>query len=211
MVEQNLPGMYFGMTYLGDPAYFKTNARRLPDVELHDVPTITFLKAFTEVATIHKNPNAVRRALLPQIFAIALTRQLESHELEFVLRFIDHQPGIISYEEFKDGIKNMKASCDRPASRVFGDGEGTSKIPPALCASNISMQEDIARHRRINYGPTDHYQRALTGNHDLGWNQGLGTMKKEHDKSGKDWHGRNRTDVTTCEGICLNNHYGILL
>jgi hypothetical protein len=75
----------------------------------------------------------------------------------------------------------------------------------------LQMQEDIERHRRTNYGPTDRYQRALTGNHDLGWNQGLGTMKKEHDKSGKDWHGRNKTDVTTCEGICLNNHYGILL
>jgi hypothetical protein len=98
MVEQNLPGMYFGMTYLGDPAYFKTNARRVPDVELHDVPTITFLKAFTEVATIHKNPNAVRRALLPQIFAIALTRQLESHELEFVLRCVSCLSVSVSYE-----------------------------------------------------------------------------------------------------------------
>lgn len=70
-------------------------------------------------------------------------------------------------------------------------------------------QYDYVKHIRKKVGPTCEYRRAITGNHDIGWQHDLDPAKGGRSRS-KNWHGRNRTDVTTCEGLCLSNAYGII-
>lgn len=77
---------------------------------------------------------------------------------------------------------------------------------PWICAQ---AQHDYVKHIRKNVGPTCEYRRAITGNHDIGWQHDLDPVKGSRSRS-KNWHGRNRTDVTTCEGLCLSNAYGII-
>lgn len=86
MVDYSLPGNYFGMTLHGDPDYFKKNARTVFEKEVYEMPITNFLKAFNQIATLNKNAMAARKALLPNIFSLAMARQLEAQELEFVLK-----------------------------------------------------------------------------------------------------------------------------
>ncbi len=81
------PGSFFGMTFFGDPRYFKSNARKSFEKEVYEYPLEKFLTAFKEMASLHKNPTCCRRANLPKIFAMAMGRELEDYELDFVLKF----------------------------------------------------------------------------------------------------------------------------
>ncbi len=81
------PGSFFGMTFFGDPRYFKSNTRKAFEKEVYEYPLEKFLTAFTEMASLHKNPTCCRRANLPKIFAMAMGRELEDYELDFVLKF----------------------------------------------------------------------------------------------------------------------------
>ncbi len=83
------PGSFFGMTFFGDPRYFKSNARKPFEKEVYEYPLEKFLTAFKEMASLHKNPTCCRRANLPKIFAMAMGRELEDYELDFVLKFGD--------------------------------------------------------------------------------------------------------------------------
>ncbi len=81
------PGSFFGMTFFGDPLYFKSNVRKPFEKEVFEYPLEKFLTAFKEMASLHKNPTCCRRANLPKIFAMAMGRELEDYELDFVLKF----------------------------------------------------------------------------------------------------------------------------
>ena len=87
-LDRNMPGTFFGMTSMGHSQYLKSNSRKPIYKEVHQYPEENFLKAFNQIATINGNPDCCRRANLPKIFALALGRELEEYELQFVLRCI---------------------------------------------------------------------------------------------------------------------------
>ncbi|CAM6039279.1 unnamed protein product [Sphagnum compactum] len=210
------PGSFFGMTFFGDPRYFKSNARKPFEKEVYEYPLEKFLTAFKEMASLHKNPTCCRRANLPKIFAMAMGRELEDYELDFVLKFLDFgpalRPGNLDFNEFKYGVEHMIKmglnKCNKPKSFILGDGQ--TPVPPPLQSSYSIMQEDHFKHRRKKVGPTCEYRKSITGNHDLGWNHDLDPVKGARTRTNK-WNGRHRTDVTFNEGICLDNYYGIIL
>lgn len=109
--DRDMPGTFFGMTSMGDDQYLKHNARKPISKEVHEFPEENFWRAFNQIATLNGNPDCCRRANLPKIFALAIGRELEEYELQFVLRFVDfgnpHRPGRIDINEFTCGIKHM--------------------------------------------------------------------------------------------------------
>lgn len=99
-LDRDMPGTFFGMTSMGDSQYLRRNHRKpAPYKEVHQYPEENFLKAFTQIATINGNPDCCRRANLPKIFAIAMCRELEEYELQFVLRCIAFAWPLHSFEE----------------------------------------------------------------------------------------------------------------
>lgn len=90
-IDRHMPGSFFGMTCCGDPRYFKNNTRKPFKKEVYEYPVESFCNAFTEIATLNKNPVCCRRANLPKIFAIAMGRELEDYELEYVLKCVQPQ------------------------------------------------------------------------------------------------------------------------
>jgi len=87
-LDRDMPGTFFGMTSMGDAQYLKTNMRKPVYKEVHEYPEECFIKAYKQIATMNGNPDCCRRANLPKIFAIALGRELEEYELQFVLKYV---------------------------------------------------------------------------------------------------------------------------
>lgn len=87
-VNFDLPGSFFGMTTMGDPQYFKSNVRKHFKKEVYEYPVEAFLSAFEDMSALNKHPGCCRRALLPKVFAMAMGRELEDYELEYVLKWV---------------------------------------------------------------------------------------------------------------------------
>ncbi|KAG0622024.1 hypothetical protein M758_3G065400 [Ceratodon purpureus] len=215
-LDRDMPGTFFGMTSMGDSQYLRRNYRKPIYKEVHQYPEECFLKAFNQIATINGNPDCCRRANLPKIFAIAMGRELEEYELQFVLRFIDfgnpHRPGRIDINEFTCGIKHMinmgKLKCNKPNAYVIGDGKTPMPLP--LENSFEKLKDSATKHHRKDLGPTAEFGKPMTGNQDIGWTQDIDPQKGARTRF-KEWFGKKRSDVTFNEGVCLQNAYGIIL
>ena len=197
---------FFGLTYLGSGNVFQNLAAHKLE-RVCAIPEDAFVRVFNAMSLERTRPNLaaeirvdgaalMMRAELPELMTRVLGEVPRREELDAFLTFFDITgSGTIDVEEFREGVRRMRARADHPGKA-------------AAYTSYQRLRADKMRNRRPEEDPQNVYAKPLTASQELGWH--ARQAKTSDIGVQRVFKPLAQTDVTLREGRSLDSYFGEL-